>query len=164
MYSIGVPPWAAKRIITVNMNIFTLLAVCNIKIVLSLFANLFLFSYPDATPDDLDSANNVCIICREEMVTRCKKLPCNHIFHMACLRSWFQRQQTCPTCRMDVLSQTVLSQLNQAQARRQQQQQQQQQNPPQGEGAVPQQEGQGTYTNGGMLQLLILCWFPYTCA
>lgn len=32
-----------------------------------------------------------------------KKLPCNHIFHSACLRSWFQRQQTCPTCRMDVL-------------------------------------------------------------
>ncbi len=33
----------------------------------------------------------------------CKKLPCNHIFHVTCLRSWFQRQQTCPTCRMDVL-------------------------------------------------------------
>lgn len=32
-----------------------------------------------------------------------KKLPCNHIFHVACLRSWFQRQQTCPTCRMDIL-------------------------------------------------------------
>lgn len=32
-----------------------------------------------------------------------KKLPCNHIFHASCLRSWFQRQQTCPTCRMDVL-------------------------------------------------------------
>merc|ERR1719319_1391082 len=32
-----------------------------------------------------------------------KKLPCNHIFHRNCLRSWFQRQQTCPTCRLDVL-------------------------------------------------------------
>jgi len=45
----------------------------------------------------------VCIICREEMHLMCKKLPCNHIFHTSCLRSWFQRQQTCPTCRMDVL-------------------------------------------------------------
>ena len=36
-------------------------------------------------------------------MTGCKKLPCNHIFHTSCLRSWFQRQQTCPTCRMDVL-------------------------------------------------------------
>lgn len=84
--------------------------------------------------------DNVCIICREEMVTGAKRLPCNHIFHTrwggrcpgsltlgerlwkalegcppgicrpspylhapSCLRSWFQRQQTCPTCRMDVL-------------------------------------------------------------
>ncbi|XP_056142693.1 E3 ubiquitin-protein ligase synoviolin [Lampris incognitus] len=59
--------------------------------------------YPDATPEDLRASDNVCIICREEMVTGAKKLPCNHIFHSSCLRSWFQRQQTCPTCRMDVL-------------------------------------------------------------
>ncbi|XP_046572344.1 E3 ubiquitin-protein ligase synoviolin-like [Haliotis rubra] len=59
--------------------------------------------YPDATPEELEAGDNVCIICREEMVTSSKKLPCNHIFHTNCLRSWFQRQQTCPTCRMDVL-------------------------------------------------------------
>jgi E3 ubiquitin-protein ligase synoviolin len=59
--------------------------------------------YPDATPEELSAGDNVCIICREEMHAVCKKLPCNHIFHTSCLRSWFQRQQTCPTCRMDVL-------------------------------------------------------------
>ncbi|XP_056639572.1 E3 ubiquitin-protein ligase synoviolin [Diorhabda sublineata] len=59
--------------------------------------------YPDATPEELQAADNVCIICREEMVTASKKLPCNHIFHTACLRSWFQRQQTCPTCRLNIL-------------------------------------------------------------
>ncbi|XP_048475720.1 E3 ubiquitin-protein ligase synoviolin [Rhincodon typus] len=59
--------------------------------------------YPDASPEDLQQTDNVCIICREEMVTGAKRLPCNHIFHTSCLRSWFQRQQTCPTCRMDVL-------------------------------------------------------------
>ncbi|XP_076314177.1 septin interacting protein 3 isoform X1 [Tachypleus tridentatus] len=61
--------------------------------------------YPDATAEDLASVDNVCIICREEMLGNgsSKKLPCNHIFHTSCLRSWFQRQQTCPTCRMDVL-------------------------------------------------------------
>ena len=37
------------------------------------------------------------------MSDECKKLPCNHIFHISCLRSWFLRQQTCPTCRMDIL-------------------------------------------------------------
>ncbi|GAB6022170.1 hypothetical protein CHUAL_006307 [Chamberlinius hualienensis] len=59
--------------------------------------------YPDATAEELATLDNVCIICREEMTTASKKLPCNHIFHASCLRSWFQRQQTCPTCRMDVL-------------------------------------------------------------
>ncbi|XP_022330596.2 E3 ubiquitin-protein ligase synoviolin-like [Crassostrea virginica] len=58
--------------------------------------------YPDATEEELQ-ADDVCIICRESMTTAAKKLPCNHIFHTSCLRSWFQRQQTCPTCRRDVL-------------------------------------------------------------
>jgi len=60
--------------------------------------------YPDATAEELSATDNVCIICREEMTASAtKKLPCNHIFHRNCLRSWFQRQQTCPTCRLDVL-------------------------------------------------------------
>lgn len=64
---------------------------------------LFVHRYPDATPEELSAGDNVCIICREEMTTGCKKLPCNHIFHTSCLRSWFQRQQSCPTCRLEVL-------------------------------------------------------------
>ncbi|RXG72105.1 E3 ubiquitin-protein ligase synoviolin [Armadillidium vulgare] len=63
--------------------------------------------YPDASPEELSAVDNVCIICREEMVSGAKKLPCGHIFHSSCLRSWFQRQQTCPTCRMDILQQPV---------------------------------------------------------
>lgn len=39
-----------------------------------------------------------CIICREEM-TVAKKLVCGHLFHVHCLRSWLERQHTCPTCR-----------------------------------------------------------------
>lgn len=45
--------------------------------------------------------------CREDMVHSSKKLPCGHIFHTACLRSWFQRQQTCPTCRLNILRTTT---------------------------------------------------------
>lgn len=62
--------------------------------------------YPTVTQEELSNTDNVCIICREEMNADsgiAKKLPCNHIFHVSCLRSWFQRQQTCPTCRMDIL-------------------------------------------------------------
>lgn len=70
--------------------------------------------YPDATPEELAAADNVCIICREEMVTASKKLPCNHIFHTSCLRSWFQRQQTCPTCRLNILRTPVTNVQNPA--------------------------------------------------
>ncbi|KAL2371533.1 RING finger protein [Blastomyces gilchristii SLH14081] len=83
--------------------------------------------YPDATAEEI-AAGDVCIICREEMEPwqpaaapngnapparpsgpisdrlRAKKLPCGHILHFACLRSWLERQQICPTCRRPVAS------------------------------------------------------------
>jgi len=64
--------------------------------------------YPDATEEELASGDNVCIICRDEMTvpSSTKKLPCGHIFHKNCLRSWFQRQQTCPTCRYSMTENT----------------------------------------------------------
>ncbi|KAF5179948.1 Erad-associated e3 ubiquitin-protein ligase hrd1a, partial [Thalictrum thalictroides] len=54
--------------------------------------------FPDATPEELNVSDATCIICREEMVTA-KKLICGHLFHVHCLRSWLERQNTCPTCR-----------------------------------------------------------------
>ncbi|KAF2869147.1 hypothetical protein BDV95DRAFT_113433 [Massariosphaeria phaeospora] len=79
--------------------------------------------YPDATAEELER-ENTCIVCREEMRPwvepgagnaqagrrvderqRAKKLPCGHILHFSCLRSWLERQQVCPTCRRPVLSQ-----------------------------------------------------------
>jgi E3 ubiquitin-protein ligase synoviolin len=81
--------------------------------------------YPDATAEELER-ENTCIVCREEMRPwvqpgedaarpgrrvderqRAKKLPCGHILHFGCLRSWLERQQVCPTCRRPVLSQPV---------------------------------------------------------
>ena len=81
--------------------------------------------YPDATEADIRS-QDVCIICREGMSVwqgnrpqeeagaeasnpiderlRPKRLPCGHTLHFACLRSWLERQQNCPTCRQPVLS------------------------------------------------------------
>ncbi|KAI5276893.1 E3 ubiquitin-protein ligase hrd1 [Ascosphaera acerosa] len=32
-----------------------------------------------------------------------KKLPCGHILHFGCLRSWLERQQVCPICRRPVV-------------------------------------------------------------
>ncbi|KIW19993.1 hypothetical protein PV08_00568 [Exophiala spinifera] len=78
--------------------------------------------YPDATADEI-GREDVCIICREEMHPyqpqaaqegqrpnpvaermRPKKLPCGHILHFSCLRSWLERQQICPTCRSNVVA------------------------------------------------------------
>ncbi|KAG6330335.1 hypothetical protein ID866_8756 [Astraeus odoratus] len=74
--------------------------------------------YPDASEQEmLAMTDHTCIICREEMSiqsnstvdaqpaaashdgpnTTPKKLPCGHIFHFYCLRSWLERQQNCPT-------------------------------------------------------------------
>jgi hypothetical protein len=81
--------------------------------------------YPDATAEEI-TREDTCIICREEMRPfpaaeagngaaapparnpvaermRPKKLPCGHILHFACLRSWLERQQICPTCRRPVV-------------------------------------------------------------
>jgi E3 ubiquitin-protein ligase synoviolin len=77
--------------------------------------------YPDATAEELER-ESTCIVCREEMRAwvqpeangaqagrrmderqRAKKLPCGHILHFSCLRSWLERQQVCPTCRRPVL-------------------------------------------------------------
>ncbi|GFZ15974.1 RING/U-box superfamily protein [Actinidia rufa] len=54
--------------------------------------------FPDATPEELNASDATCIICREEMTTA-KRLSCGHLFHVHCLRSWLERQHTCPTCR-----------------------------------------------------------------
>eukprot|EP00898_Chlorokybus_atmophyticus_P007591 jgi/Chlat1/7833/Chrsp66S07282 len=61
--------------------------------------------FPDATAEELSQGDATCIICRDEMLTA-KKLPCSHLFHLHCLRSWLARQQTCPTCRAPVVAPT----------------------------------------------------------
>ncbi|ROT40137.1 hypothetical protein SODALDRAFT_309943 [Sodiomyces alkalinus F11] len=71
--------------------------------------------YADATEADI-TREDTCIICREQMRpwdpgqnppalqrVRPKKLPCGHILHMGCLKSWLERQQVCPTCRRSVV-------------------------------------------------------------
>ena len=35
--------------------------------------------------------------------SRPKKLPCGHVLHLGCLKSWLERQQVCPTCRRPVV-------------------------------------------------------------
>uniref|UniRef100_A0A804QCG5 RING-type E3 ubiquitin transferase n=1 Tax=Zea mays TaxID=4577 RepID=A0A804QCG5_MAIZE len=57
---------------------------------------------PDATYDEICAYDDECAICRGPM-GRAKKLSCNHLFHLACLRSWLDQGlmegYSCPTCR-----------------------------------------------------------------
>ncbi|KAH9647676.1 E3 ubiquitin protein ligase RIN2 [Citrus sinensis] len=57
---------------------------------------------PDATSEELRAYDDECAICREPMA-KAKKLLCNHLFHLACLRSWLDQglneMYSCPTCR-----------------------------------------------------------------
>lgn len=57
---------------------------------------------PDATTEELRAYDDECAICREPMA-KAKKLHCNHLFHLACLRSWLDQGlnefYACPTCR-----------------------------------------------------------------
>lgn len=95
--------------------------------------------YPDATQAELDEmSDKTCIICREDLSLQNtssdgvgqaqghggrnqgpnmspKKLLCGHIFHFHCLRSWLERQQSCPTCRRSVLESSGISQTRPAQ-------------------------------------------------
>ncbi|CAN6183386.1 unnamed protein product [Urochloa humidicola] len=57
---------------------------------------------PDATYDEICAYDDECAICRGPMA-QAKKLSCNHLFHLACLRSWLDQGlmegYSCPTCR-----------------------------------------------------------------
>ncbi|XP_028123010.1 E3 ubiquitin protein ligase RIN2-like isoform X1 [Camellia sinensis] len=57
---------------------------------------------PDATSEEIRAYDDECAICREPMA-KAKRLSCNHLFHLACLRSWLDQglneNYSCPTCR-----------------------------------------------------------------
>lgn len=94
--------------------------------------------FPDATPEDMERAGHVCIVCREDLgpTSVAKRLNCSHVFHLHCLRSWLERQQNCPICRAPVLPPQEQQRRQAAQA---QQQQQQQQAAPQAAAPLPQE-------------------------
>ena len=51
--------------------------------------------------------NISCAVCQDSIVQNeiVRRLnACQHIFHEACLTTWFQRRPTCPLCRNDIRS------------------------------------------------------------
>lgn len=50
------------------------------------------------------NGNSQCIICMEEFEKREKinLLPCQHIFHINCIKQWLLKQKTCPFCKKEI--------------------------------------------------------------
>uniref|UniRef100_A0A4D5R9Y2 E3 ubiquitin-protein ligase AMFR n=1 Tax=Scolopendra viridis TaxID=118503 RepID=A0A4D5R9Y2_SCOVI len=55
-------------------------------------------SYPMALAEELENNSDDCAICWDKMESA-RKLPCGHLFHNSCLRSWLEQDTSCPTCR-----------------------------------------------------------------
>nr|XP_054774349.1 E3 ubiquitin-protein ligase AMFR-like [Lytechinus pictus] len=64
--------------------------------------------FPRATEEELIANNDDCAICWEEL-KGARKLPCNHLFHDSCLRSWLEHETSCPTCRQSLTIQSTPS-------------------------------------------------------
>ncbi|XP_052251704.1 E3 ubiquitin-protein ligase AMFR-like isoform X2 [Dreissena polymorpha] len=54
-----------------------------------------------ATSEEISSNDDDCAVCWEKMETA-RKLPCGHLFHNSCLRSWLEQDTSCPTCRQSL--------------------------------------------------------------
>ncbi|OII73683.1 membrane associated RING finger containing protein [Cryptosporidium ubiquitum] len=55
----------------------------------------------EATIEEIERIDT-CIVCRDILYIGSKKIPCGHVFHLDCLKSWFIQQQTCPICRSPI--------------------------------------------------------------
>lgn len=54
-----------------------------------------------ATAEEIAKNNDDCAVCWERM-TSARRLPCGHLFHNSCLRSWLEQDTSCPTCRQSL--------------------------------------------------------------
>eukprot|EP01124_Arcella_intermedia_P024607 TRINITY_DN4188_c0_g1_i1.p1 TRINITY_DN4188_c0_g1~~TRINITY_DN4188_c0_g1_i1.p1 ORF type:complete len:581 (+),score=87.91 TRINITY_DN4188_c0_g1_i1:101-1744(+) len=57
--------------------------------------------------------DKTCAICWDENTSASsRRLPCNHIFHNSCMRTWFEKETFCPLCKRNILPQPPPSQQN----------------------------------------------------
>ncbi|XP_026220479.1 autocrine motility factor receptor a [Anabas testudineus] len=54
-----------------------------------------------ASADEVAANDDDCAICWDAM-SSARKLPCGHLFHSSCLRSWLEQDTSCPTCRLSL--------------------------------------------------------------
>jgi len=54
--------------------------------------------------DEDGCGEGICVICSGDLEgdESTIKLPCKHIFHNECIKTWLEAQHTCPTCRYEL--------------------------------------------------------------
>lgn len=60
------------------------------------------FEFEDSKFQDIESQQNICSICQEELIGDIRTLPCSHQFHTLCIGKWehrFDKEFHCPNCR-----------------------------------------------------------------
>ena len=67
---------------------------------------------PEMTIGDLskipaDKKDCIICLCNFELNEKAIILPCTHIFHSECIKSWFQNQDTCPICKIKINESTL---------------------------------------------------------
>ncbi len=51
------------------------------------------------------STSSECPICQEVCVdSQCTRLPCDHFYHTACIDQWLAKTNTCPMCRLELVT------------------------------------------------------------
>lgn len=63
-----------------------------------LIVQLLESNFSMASQEDIDKNSDDCAICWD-VLDSARKLPCGHLFHNSCLRSWLEQDTSCPTCR-----------------------------------------------------------------
>ena len=71
-----------------------------------------LSALPEMTISDLskipaDKKDCVICLCNYELNEKAIILPCTHIFHSECIKSWFLNHDTCPICKIKINESTL---------------------------------------------------------
>jgi Ring finger domain len=56
-------------------------------------------------PTYLADGEDTCVVCLDDLDVgnRVRRLPCNHVFHAECIRTWLRRKNACPCCCVHVV-------------------------------------------------------------
>ena len=72
---------------------------------------------PETTIEDvskLDQEKKDCVICLENFKNKDKAiiLPCIHLFHNDCIKSWLKKHNSCPICKFEISRNNLMRQNN----------------------------------------------------